>query len=200
MKDFSNMTNQQFGKSIFGLKKQEVYSFLSEAEIGFRELKAENESLDDQLEGLNKTNQDNQLKCVNLQKELDESKAELAKAEEKVKSLEAELAKAQAALKAAKAAPRPAPGAPRPQPGPGAPRPAAGARPKPGPGAPKPAPKPQPAPKPKPQPQPKVSPKPAASFEEDEDDDVFSGEVEDKVSNAFRIGNDDDPDEGFDFL
>jgi hypothetical protein len=38
--------------------------------------------------------------------------------------------------------------------------------------------------------------------DDDYDDGVFSGEVEDnvKVSNAFRIGNDDDPDEGFDFI
>lgn len=199
MRDYSNMTSQQFGKSFFGLKKNEVYNFLREAETDFKSMRNRNDDLEEQLENITRTNQENQLKCFNLQKELDELKETLKNAEERADKAEADLAKAQASIKAAQAASKAAPRAaakPGAQAAPkAAPKPGTQAAPK---TAPKAAPKPKPAPKPAPKPQ----PQPAAMFEDDDDEDVFSGEVEDnvKVSNAFRIGNDDDEDAGFDFL
>lgn len=198
MRDYSNMSAQQFGKGLFGLKKDEVYTFLREAETDFKKLRDENDELTEQVENITKVSQENQLKCFNLQKEIDELKEAVKKAEERADEAEAEAAKAQAAVKAAQAAAKVAPKT--------APQGAAKAAPKPGvkpapKAAPKPQPKPQPAPAPKPQPKPQ--PQPASAYEDDDDDDdVFSGEVEDnvKVSNAFRIGNDDDEDAGFDFL
>lgn len=196
MRDYSNMSAQQFGKGLFGLKKDEVYNFLREAETDFKTLRSESEELAEQVESITKVSQENQLKCFNLQKEIDELKAAVKEAEERADKAEAEVAKAQAAVKAAqaaKAAPKPKPGV---KPAPGQ---ASKAAPKP---QPKPKPQPAPAPKAAPKPQPKPKPQPAAMYDEDDDDDVFSGEVEDnvKVSNAFRIGNDDDEDAGFDFL
>lgn len=191
MRDYSNMSAQQFGKGLFGLKKDEVYTFLREAETDFKKLRDESEDLAEQVESITKVSQENQLKCFNLQKEIDELKTAVREAEERADKAEAEVAKAQAAVKAAQAA---AKAKPKPQP---APAPKAAPKPKP---QPAPKPKPQPAPAPKAAPKPK--PQPAPVFDEDDDDDVFSGEVEDnvKVSNAFRIGNDDDEDAGFDFL
>lgn len=197
MRDYSNMSAQQFGKGLFGLKKDEVYTFLREAETDFKKLRDESEDLAEQVESITKVSQENQLKCFNLQKEVDELKAAVREANERADKAEAEVAKAQAAVKAAQAA---AKAAPKPQPKPGVkPAPKPGQAPK---AAPKPQPKPAPAPKAAPKPQPKPQPQPAAVFDDDDDDDVFSGEVEDnvKVSNAFRIGNDDDEDAGFDFL
>lgn len=194
MRDYSNMSAQQFGRGLFGLKKDEVYNFLREAETDFKKMRDENDDLSEQVENITKVSQENQLKCFNLQKEIDELKQAVKDAEERADKAEAEVAKAQAAVKAAQAA---AKATPKP-----APQGTAKAAPKPGV---KPAPKPTPKPQPKPQPAPapKPQPQPAAMFDDDDEDDgVFSGEVEDnvKVSNAFRIGNDDDEDAGFDFL
>ena len=196
IRDYSNMRAQQFGKGLFGLKKYEVYTFLREAETDFKTLRSESEELAEQVESITKVSQENQLKCFNLQKEIDELKAAVKEAEERADKAEAEVAKAQAAVKAAQAAKA----APKPQAKPGA-KPAPGQAPKAAP-KPQPKPKPQPAPAPKAAPKPQPKPQPAAMYDEEDDDDVFSGEVEDnvKVSNAFRIGNDDDEDAGFDFL
>ncbi len=189
MRDYSNMTSQQFGRTLFGLKKDEVYNFLHEAEVDFRSMRNHSDDIEDQLETVTKVSQDNQLKCANLQKEIDELKEALKNAEERADKAEADVAKAKAAMKAAQAAAKTPPKA--------APKPGVHAKP----AAPKAAPKPQPQPAPKPKPVPKPKPQPAPIYDdEDEDDGVFSGEVEDKVSNAFRIGNDDDEDAGFDFL
>lgn len=197
MRDYSNMSTQQFGRGFFGLKKDEVYSFLREAETDFKKMRDDNESLAEQLESITKVSQDNQLKCFNLQKEIDELKQAVKEAEERADQAEAEVAKAEAAVKAAQAASKMAPktapkdtpkAAPKPEV-----KPAAKAEPKP-------APKPQPAPAPKVEPKPQTT----VTFDDDDEDEdgVFSGEVEDnvKVSNAFRIANDDDEDAGFDFL
>ncbi len=194
MRDYSNMSAQQFGRGLFGLKKDEVYTFLREAETDFRKLRDEHDSLEDQLENVTKASQENQLRAFNLQKEVDELKAAVKAAEERADAAEAEVAKAQAAVIAAKAAAQAATAAAKP-------KPQATVKPQ----APKAAPKPQPqpAPRPKPQPAPKPKPMPEPVVDEDDDDSVFSGEVEEpkkKVSSAFRLSNDDDEDAGFDFL
>ncbi|MBR6223415.1 MAG: hypothetical protein IKQ71_08250 [Lachnospiraceae bacterium] len=245
MKDYSNMSSQEFGFSLFGIKKAEVKSFLVEAEDAFKEMKKKVDSLESDLETLSKTSQENALKNYNLQKELDDKTDDLKKANDRVRKLEAELAN----IKNGGPAHKPQGGlGPKPQGGPkpagaphGGPKPAVapqgGPKPQAAPtGAPKPQAAPQSAPKPQVAPQPQAAPKPEKpstggfkmagsggssapkSFrmaglnnhqapnpkpaDDDDDDGVFSGEVEDnvKVSNAFRIGNDDDPDEGFDFI
>lgn len=206
MMDFTTMHDKQFSFAIFGIKKQEVYSFLLEAETAFKELTEKCAKLEKNNEEVTKLHQDKQLLCYNLEKEIDELKAELKEARETIAQLKGSKVKYAEAPKnepfeeeeeevteevaeevteevteevaeddevptiEIEATEETAEEAEEAE---DAVEEVA---------------------------EEAVEEKKPFSYEDDDDDDVFSGEVEDKVSNAFRIGNDDDPDDGFEFL
>ena len=91
MRDFSNMLDQKFPFAIFGINKQAVYSYLREAESAYNDLVKKVAELEEKNESVAKLNQDTQLKFYNLQKEIDESKEQLRKANNRIRDLEHDL-------------------------------------------------------------------------------------------------------------
>lgn len=243
MRDFSNMLDQKFPFAIFGINKQAVYSYLREAESAYNDLVKKVAELEEKNESVAKLNQDTQLKFYNLQKEIDESKEQLRKANNRIRDLEHDLMVASGKKVSTVMKDEPASIYPEDEedekiatiaveeapaetteevaeetettedaakdtveettedvveetpvePAEEAPVEVAEEE--------TPAEPTEDAVEEAPVEEPKKEPF-SFAFEDDDEDEVFVGDVEDnvKVGNAFRIGNDDDPDEGFDFL
>ncbi len=251
MRDFSNMLDQKFPFAIFGINKQAVYSYLREAESAYNDLVKKVAELEEKNESVAKLNQDTQLKFYNLQKEIDESKEQLRKANNRIRDLEHDLMVASGKKVSTVMKEEPASIYPEDEedekiatiaveeapaetteevaeetetteeapvetaedtveetseevtedvveetpvePAEAAPVEVAEEE--------TPAETTEEVVEEAPVEEPKKEPF-SFAFEDDDEDEVFVGDVEDnvKVGNAFRIGNDDDPDEGFDFL
>lgn len=225
MNDIIVSSEKQFGKALFGLNKNEVYSYLNQVRSAYEELQLQIQVLKEQNDKLSDSNRDNALKLYNLQNEITEAqrktdrsnvelealkkenralRQELDAAERRIQKLTDELIKSGGEMSTEepvrredprgtveKSAPEPIFAEPVQEEAPktgtikdifadlrreAAQETAAEEK----------------------QPEPVVSEAEPISSEDGEE--VYAGEVEVKVDESMLIGNDDDEDEGFNFL
>ncbi len=176
----SDIRTRVFKKGLFGYKPADVDSFKEEVLRAYEETATENEAMKDKLSKLNTSVEENRLKLFDLEK--------------KLKAAEEELAEKKEELKAAKAANKGGASAPKFKPAPKAEAPKAE------------APKAEEAPKAagsskffKKAEEPA---KPAAEASSDDDEEIFTGEIEERAKpERMMIGDgEEDGDGDFEFM
>ena len=90
MNDIVVSSERQFGKALFGLNRNEVYSYLNQVRSAYEELQLQIQVLKEQNDKLSDSNRDNALKLYNLQNEITEAQRKADRSNVEVEALKKE--------------------------------------------------------------------------------------------------------------
>lgn len=83
-------SEKQFGKALFGLNRNEVYSYLNQVRSAYEELQLQIQVLKEQNDKLSDSNRENALKLYNLQNEITEAQRKTDRSNVEVEALKKE--------------------------------------------------------------------------------------------------------------
>lgn len=90
MNDIVVSSEKQFGRALFGLNRNEVYTYLNQVRSAYEELQLQIQVLKEQNDKLSDSNRDNALKLYNLQNDITEAKRKVDRSNVEVESLKKE--------------------------------------------------------------------------------------------------------------
>ena len=90
MNDIVVSSEKQFGRALFGINRNEVYTYLNQVRSAYEELQLQIQVLKEQNDKLSDSNRDNALKLYNLQNDITEAKRKVDRSNVEVESLKKE--------------------------------------------------------------------------------------------------------------